>query len=497
MTIDAAGALPIKVAGPNASKDGAGQDAAGLFAGLMALMSQPNAALPGSNGESKTAGQQTGAAVQTLKAEATSGGQVSEAGSAADGKPTEALARIAALIARLSGGANEAARLQVEVDGKAAPAKLDPELLAKVRQAMAAGAPESTQPAQVGAKQVVEALRAVAAEGRGESAQTAREMLAAGKALADGRARLAVTSTGEGIKVAVQQGEERIPGRAAPAGLLSLQAEDAAAGKHAARTAGRVEADTRGARGPRGQLEPEGGRGEIRVPERRGGLAAIRPTELRPAQPEAQTSAPARTAGEPTIPAAALKGEAQTASSRSNGTSSAQTAIGAASGTAAVNAAGASATPTPAGSQAAMAAQQTAQQIASGVRRASANGQGRVQIQLHPRELGRVDVRMEFADDGLRVRISVERAETLDMMNRDARALERALQDAGVRTQDGGLSFDLKGQGRHAGSGQLGDGASADDPAELTEETTEDTEAHESAGSRDGWTDQGRFDLTV
>jgi hypothetical protein len=66
---------------------------------------------------------------------------------------------------------------------------------------------------------------------------------------------------------------------------------------------------------------------------------------------------------------------------------------------------------------------------------------------------------MEFADDGLRVRIVVERADTFDMMTRDARALERALQDAGVKTQDGGLSFDLKGDGRQAGRGQAAPGA--------------------------------------
>src|SRR3546814_6284200 len=68
---------------------------------------------------------------------------------------------------------------------------------------------------------------------------------------------------------------------------------------------------------------------------------------------------------------------------------------------------------------------------------------------LHPAELGRIEVKLENASDGtLRAVISAERSETLDLLQRDARGLERALQEAGVKTDSGSLSFNLRGQGQ-------------------------------------------------
>ena len=40
--------------------------------------------------------------------------------------------------------------------------------------------------------------------------------------------------------------------------------------------------------------------------------------------------------------------------------------------------------------------------------------------------------------------ISAERPETLEMLQRDSKALERALQDAGLRTNSDSLSFSLR-----------------------------------------------------
>src|SRR3546814_11737514 len=68
---------------------------------------------------------------------------------------------------------------------------------------------------------------------------------------------------------------------------------------------------------------------------------------------------------------------------------------------------------------------------------------------LHPAELGRIEVKLENASDGtLRAVISAERPETLDLLQRDARGLERALQDAGVQTDSGSLRFNLRSQGQ-------------------------------------------------
>jgi flagellar hook-length control protein FliK len=74
-------------------------------------------------------------------------------------------------------------------------------------------------------------------------------------------------------------------------------------------------------------------------------------------------------------------------------------------------------------------------------------GKRRFEIRLDPPELGRIDVRLDVARDGqVTSRLVVERAETLDLLRRDAGSLERALQGAGLRADDGGLQFSLRDQ---------------------------------------------------
>jgi flagellar hook-length control protein FliK len=92
-------------------------------------------------------------------------------------------------------------------------------------------------------------------------------------------------------------------------------------------------------------------------------------------------------------------------------------------------------------------------------------GQDQINIKLHPAELGRIEVKLENASDGtLRAVISAERPETLDLLQRDARGLERALQEAGVKTDSGSLNFNLRGQGheqQNANDGGAGRGGTA------------------------------------
>jgi flagellar hook-length control protein FliK len=77
-------------------------------------------------------------------------------------------------------------------------------------------------------------------------------------------------------------------------------------------------------------------------------------------------------------------------------------------------------------------------------------GKNRFEIRLDPPELGRIDVRLEIDQDGhVKSRLIVERAETLDMLRRDAPQLERALQQAGLKTSDNALEFSLRDQAQH------------------------------------------------
>ncbi len=73
------------------------------------------------------------------------------------------------------------------------------------------------------------------------------------------------------------------------------------------------------------------------------------------------------------------------------------------------------------------------------------NGASRFQIQLDPPEMGRIDVRLDLdKSNNLNARLSVERIETLDLLQRDARALERALAQAGIDSSKTNLEFTLK-----------------------------------------------------
>jgi flagellar hook-length control protein FliK len=74
-------------------------------------------------------------------------------------------------------------------------------------------------------------------------------------------------------------------------------------------------------------------------------------------------------------------------------------------------------------------------------------GRNRFEIRLDPPELGRIDVRLDVDRSGhVTSRLIVERAETLDLLRRDAPELERALQQAGLKTSDNGLQFALRDQ---------------------------------------------------
>jgi flagellar hook-length control protein FliK len=74
-------------------------------------------------------------------------------------------------------------------------------------------------------------------------------------------------------------------------------------------------------------------------------------------------------------------------------------------------------------------------------------GKHRFEIRLDPPELGRIDVRLEVDRDGhVSSRLVIDRSETLDLLKRDAAQLERALQQAGLKTSDSALEFTLRQQ---------------------------------------------------
>ncbi len=133
--------------------------------------------------------------------------------------------------------------------------------------------------------------------------------------------------------------------------------------------------------------------------------------------------------------------------------------------------------------------------VAAEIARNAQRGVSRFEIRLDPPELGRVDVHLKINDDGkVQAHLVVERRDTLDMLMRDQRGMERALENAGLKTNaDGGLQFSLKDQGQNsAGTNGNPDGngtqaAGLDNDAavgEVAEQTS--LPEHISAYSRNG-----------
>jgi flagellar hook-length control protein FliK len=78
----------------------------------------------------------------------------------------------------------------------------------------------------------------------------------------------------------------------------------------------------------------------------------------------------------------------------------------------------------------------------------SADGDNNFSIRLDPPELGRIEVNLNVRSDGhARAELSADKPQTLELLQRDASSLERALKDAGINLA-GGLAFSLKGDGK-------------------------------------------------
>lgn len=93
------------------------------------------------------------------------------------------------------------------------------------------------------------------------------------------------------------------------------------------------------------------------------------------------------------------------------------------------------------------------------IRQAVSEGHDEVTIRLDPPQLGRVDVKMDIRHDGqTQVVFNVEQKETLELLRQDIRGLERALNEAGLKTSGSNLEFNLRQDQNFAGNKQQGDG---------------------------------------
>ena len=84
-------------------------------------------------------------------------------------------------------------------------------------------------------------------------------------------------------------------------------------------------------------------------------------------------------------------------------------------------------------------------------------GSNQFDIRLDPPELGRIDVRLDVNSNGqVTSHVTVDRPETLTLLQSQQPQLERALEQAGLKTADNGLQFSLRDQsfaGQNNGGG--------------------------------------------
>ena len=134
------------------------------------------------------------------------------------------------------------------------------------------------------------------------------------------------------------------------------------------------------------------------------------------------------------------------------------------------------------------------EQIAIQIQKAMQNGSTRLTVNLEPAELGRVEVKLDMdKDKNVTATIVVDRPATLDLLQRDAKQLERALQDAGLQTNDGSLSFSLRnsagqggGQGAH---GQAGAGIGGQNARAQAQEAANQPARADVIATADGYVD--------
>jgi flagellar hook-length control protein FliK len=113
--------------------------------------------------------------------------------------------------------------------------------------------------------------------------------------------------------------------------------------------------------------------------------------------------------------------------------------------------------------------QPVADQVSVQINKAIKAGLDRISIQLRPENLGRVDVKMDISrDGGVSVAVIADSKDTMELLQRDAKELLKALADAGLKAESGDLNFNLRGEqnqnaanGNNAGSNKDGNGDNA------------------------------------
>lgn len=87
---------------------------------------------------------------------------------------------------------------------------------------------------------------------------------------------------------------------------------------------------------------------------------------------------------------------------------------------------------------------QAVEQVAVQLHKAVKGGANEITIQLRPAELGKIEIKLEFAaDKTVTGVVTADNQATLNLLQKDASSLQRALQEAGLQADAGCMQFNL------------------------------------------------------
>lgn len=96
-----------------------------------------------------------------------------------------------------------------------------------------------------------------------------------------------------------------------------------------------------------------------------------------------------------------------------------------------------------AGTASAAVAQQAVRTVRVQIGQAARGGDNEFTVRLDPPEMGKVTVRMAFEGGLVRATVMSDNPETLNLLQRDSRNLEKALEESGHKVETGGLEYEL------------------------------------------------------
>lgn len=89
---------------------------------------------------------------------------------------------------------------------------------------------------------------------------------------------------------------------------------------------------------------------------------------------------------------------------------------------------------------------QVMEQVSVQIDKQVKDGADTIKIQLKPHELGKIEIKLEVSADGrVSATVTADKPETLAMLQKDAKGLEKALEDAGLKPDSTATTFSLKG----------------------------------------------------